>query len=297
MRTLLCCVLFLQSLFSLGQDLPDLESQIAELQTILAEGKTEADRLDASDQIAVLIEENSTLNGVFEYPFHKLINIGILESGDGEFRLFNWNVPLDGEMFTYRALLLFPDGEIVQLEDSRELTRDLRTRVLEVSEWYGALYFEIHPVKTRKRKYYALVGWDGNNSLSNKKVLDALVIDKKKNVQLGLDVFQSEGIYLRRRIFEYSDKVVMTLRYIEPKEAIVFDVLEPLQSGLKGQYQFYGPSTVYSGYVLEKDGTWRLEEVMDMSRPKDAEKGAQFNFPDKPQLDRQRKKVNPLTGQ
>lgn len=281
----------------LGQDVDAVEARIAALQSVLAEGETESERLEASEGIASIIKESSEVEGIFVHPFDELINIGVLESGDGEFRLFNWNIPLDGDRFSYRALLLFSDGEVVELKDSLELTRDLETRELNPLEWYGALYYEIHPVKKKKRKYYTLVGWDGNNSLSNKKVLDALVIDKKKNVSLGLDVFQREGMYLRRRVFEYSDKVIMTLRYVKPKEAIVFDVLEPLQAGLKGQYQFYGPSTVYSGYTLEKDGTWNLEEVIDMSRPKDAEKGAQFNFPDRPDINRQRKKVNPLTGQ
>lgn len=274
-----------------------MEEQIAELQTSLAEGETEKERLESSEAIAKAIKEAAEVEGIFSHPFDKLVNIGVLESGDGEFRLFNWNVPMDGDRFTYRAILLFSDGDVVELKDSLELTREMETRLLNANEWYGALYYEIHPVKTRKRKYYTLVGWDGNNSLSNKKVLDALVIDKNQNVSLGLDVFQDDGLYKRRRVFEYSDKVIMTLRYVNPKEAIVFDVLEPLQAGLKGQYQFYGPSTVYSGYILEKDGTWRLEEVMDMTRPQDAESGAQFNFPARPDINRQRKKVNPLTGQ
>jgi len=297
MRFFLSALLIYLCLPVLGQDAAAVEARIAGLQTDLAEGETEAERLEASEGIASIIVESAQVEGIFTHPFNQLINIGVLESGDGEFRLFNWNIPLDGDRFSYRALLLFSDGEVVELKDSLELTRDLETRALNASEWYGALYYEIHPVKEKKRKYYTLVGWDGNNSLSNKKVLDALVVDKKKNVQLGLDVFQSGDIYLRRRVFEYSDKVIMTLRYVKPKEAIVFDVLEPLQAGLKGQYQFYGPSTMYSGYSLEKDGTWRLEEVTDMSRPKDAENGAQFNFPDRPDIDRQRKKVNPLTGQ
>ena len=297
MRIFWCCILFSFCLPVFGQDLASIESEIAELQSALAEGKTESERLEASESIASIIKESSEVEGIFSHPFDQLINIGVLESGDGEFRLFNWNVPLDDDRFTYRAILVFSDGNTVELEDSIELSLDLETRVLNASEWYGALYYEIHPVKTRKRKYYTLVGWDGNNSLSNKKVLDALVIDKKQGVSLGLHVFQDGGIYKRRRVFEYSEKVIMTMRYLKPKEAIVFDILEPLQAGLKGQYQFYGPSTAYSGYILEKDGTWHLEESMDMTRPKDAEKGAQFNFPDRPRLDRKRKEVNPLTGQ
>lgn len=296
MRIFLCFLLIILCLPLAGQDAATVEARIAGLQTVLAEGETEAERLEASEGIARIIRESAQVEGIFTHPFDELINIGVLESGDGELRLFNWNVPVDGERFSYRALLLFSDGEVVELKDSLELTREMETRVLSPDEWYGALYYEIHPVKEKKRKYYTLVGWDGNNSLSNKKVLDALVINKKK-VQLGLDVFQSGDLYLRRRVFEYSDKAIMTLRYVEPKEAIVFDALEPLKAGLKGQYQFYGPSTIYSGYILEKDGTWRLEEVMDMSRPKDAENGARFNFPDRPDINRQRKNVNPLTGQ
>ena len=297
MRFSLSCIILFWSLSVFGQSLESIEEEIAQLQATLSQGETEAERLETSDEIGDLLKKAFKKKEVFAYPFNKLVNIGILASGDEAFRLINWNIPLEAERFAYRAFILFPDGEYLELEDAQELNRDLQTAELQPSEWYGALYYEIHPLKTRKKTYYTLVGWDGNNSLSNRKVLDALVIDDDQKVVLGLPVFQFEDTYLNRVVYEYAESAVMTLRYLKPKEAIVFDALEPIKPGLEGKYEFYGPSTVFSGYKLQKDGTWHLEEVMDMSRPKEVEKEAQFNFPDRPELNRKRDKVNPLTGQ
>lgn len=270
-----------------AESLDSLEAHMAGFQKEISQGATDAARQAASDSLRTLLIRAFSQKGVFEYPFEKLIRMATTTSPDGAFRLFNWNVPhLDGTQ-SYYAFILFPErGGYTELIDSQELKLELENKTLEPDQWYGALYYEIFPVEYKRTTYYTLMGWDGNTKLSTKKVLDVLNIDKKNKVTLGRPIYQTKDGFVQRRIFEYAESARITLRYLKPKEAIVFDRLEPEQPGLEGQYAFYIPGTAYNGYVLNRQGLWELHEFFDMSRPKSAETGAQFNFPDRVKIDR-----------
>lgn len=268
-----------------------------EHQTQIGSGLTDRERLEASDRLEDLLRSAFKKPGAFDHPFASLTKVASLKSPDGNFRLFNWNVPLTDGTFAYRLLVL-REGEkkAIEVKDTEELTHDDENREFDGENWYGAIYYEIHPMKYDGEKVYTLVGWDGHDGLSTKKVLDVLVFEKKNRVSFGLPIFEKDDEYVMRRVFEYSDDVVMNLRWIEAKDAIVFDKLVPTVGGLKGNYAYYGPGTGYSAYVEEK-GRWKLEEDFDMSRPRDNRNDARFNFPDRPDFSRDRDKVNPLTGE
>jgi len=280
---------------STGRDLPSIEREMAAWQRKIGNAATEENRLQASEEFERLLVEAFEVEGVFDYPFDSLPKVSKLKSGDGVFRIFNWNVPLEDEKNTYRLYLLFPKGKYVRFEDTSELNRKDEKVNLKADEWYGALYYELHALKVKRDTYYTLIGWDGNDDLTTKKVLDVLVLNKKK-VSLGFPLFEKEGDLLHRRVFEYANDVVMNLKWLEPKEMIVFDRLEPKVKGLEGNYAYYGPSTAFNGYSREKD-RWKLNEFIDMTRPKSAESGAQFNFPDRPDFKRKRGEKNPLIGE
>lgn len=295
MRSFLVTCTFLLLIFgSYAADLASLEEKIADLQEDISTGSDDL-RDDASQKIRALFIKVFSKEDAFDYPFDKFIAISTIKSPDNAFRLFNWVQPRVDGTFSYYAFILLPrKGEYVELIDNQELTLDLENKELTISNWYGALYYEIFPVQVKKESYYVLMGWDGNNSLSNKKVLDAIEIDKKGEITLGKSVFQTPDGMVRRRVFEYAKSAILNLRFMQSKDAIVFDRLEPEKSGLAGQYAFYLPSTAYNGYKLNKDGAWDLIEFIDMSRPKSEEKGAEFNFPGKVKFDRHRNNTNPI---
>lgn len=269
-----------------------------DLQDDITVGKTDEIREAASQGLRELLIESFAEEGVFEYPFESLLSIAKITSPDKAFRLFNWNQPhLDGTYSYYAFVLLPQNGQYIELEDKGELTKDLENKTLMASNWYGALYYEIFPVLHKKESYYVLMGWDGNNRLSNKKVLDVLSISKKGNVTLGKPVFQTATGMAHRQVLEYSKQARVNLRFMSKKDAIVFDRLEPEKAGLAGQYAYYIPSTAYNGYKLNKEGTWDLIEFIDMSRPESEEKGAQFNFPERVKFNRLQNNVAPAREQ
>lgn len=288
--------LFLISAAS-ANGLDSLEAQMAKYQSIVADGTTDAARQRASEGMRTTLIAAFAEDSVFEYPFYKLNRMACITSSDDAFRLFNWNQPhLDGTQ-SYYAFILFPEkGEYVELKDKADLDDKTLNKTLAPDEWYGALYYEIFPVKHKGETYYTLMGWDGNDNLSNKKMLDVLNIDKRHHVTLGLPIYQVGDAFVNRRVFEYAEQARINLRYLKPKEAIIYDRLQPEKSGLEGQFEYYIPSTAYDGYVLNKDGMWELHEFFDMTRPKSAEKGAQFNFPDKVDFERKRSDTDPLRG-
>lgn len=269
--------------------LDSLEQRMVELQKTLTEGNSDPIRQAASDSLRHTLIYTFTVEGSFTYPFDRVIGVAINTSPDNAFKLYNWSVAHTDGTYSYYAFVVFPDGDYTELLDRVALTRNIESAELKSDEWYGALYYEIFPVKTRKETYYTLMGWDGNDNLSNKKVLDVLNIDRKNRVTLGRPIYQaaqSEDTWLNRRVFEYAEQARINLRYLQPKAAIIFDRLEPENPALTGRYEYYIPSTAYNGYVLDKSGRWHLHEFFDMTRPKSEESGAQFNFPERVRFDK-----------
>lgn len=292
---LVTCVALFLAVVSSAANLETLEQKIADKQEELTNGASDDMRNQASQEIRDILIKVFNKEEAFDYPFDKFIAISTIKSPDNAFRLFNWAQPhLDGT-FSYYAFVLLPQkGEYVELSENQELTLAIENKAIAADNWYGALYYEIFPVKVKKEEYYVLMGWDGNNLLSNKKVLDALVIDKKGEITLGKSVFQTPEGMKHRRVFEYAKSAILNLRFLHTKDAIVFDRLEPEKSGLAGQYAFYIPSTAYNGYKVNRDGGLDLIEYLDMSRPESEEKGAEFNFPQRVKFDRHRTNTNPI---
>ena len=280
-----------------ASELEKIEEQMAALQNEIAKGSTDEVRTSASEDMKELLILAFDEDGVFDYPFDKAFMISTIKSPDNMFRFFNWSQPLKDGSYIYYAFVLFPGkGEYVELKDTGELSRDIENKQLAASDWYGALYYEILPVELKKETYYIIMGWNGNDILTNKKVLDVLSIGKKNKITLGKAVFETHEGMASRIVLEYAEQARVNLRYMESKDAIIYDRLEPEELGLTGNYAYYVPSTAYNGYKLNKLGTWDLIEYLDMSRPKSEDSGLPFNFPDRVKFDRHRNNINPQTG-
>jgi len=191
----------------------------------------------------------------FEFPFEKLENIGKIYSPDKRIRIYTWNIP-DGisENMYYGIIQYFShDKEKINLvtlnrSDGLNFTNLDKT-------WSGSLYYKIIESKHAGRKYYALLGFDLNTPLSNKKVIEVISIDDFDTLYFCEKLLQYEEHMVDRIIFEYNEKAVMSLQYNENMKMIVFDHLSPSKPSLNGQYEFYGPDFTYDGLKWE-NGIW-----------------------------------------
>ena len=102
-----------------------------------------------------------------------------------------------------------------------------------------------------------MFGWDGNNKLSNKKVIDIMYITKNGQIRFGANLFKVGRGYKKRVFFEFSSEVVMSLKYHARTKRIVFAHLAPLEQNLKGQRQFYGPDLSLDAFQYKK-GKWKF---------------------------------------
>lgn len=220
----------------------------------------------------------------YDKDLHQVKSLSALTSPDREFRIFTWNEPLENGEFRFYGRILFKPvrGEkpkVVKLEDKhRELTK-AKTRKLQVSEWYGAVYYQMIKKAHKRTNYYILLGWNGNSSLSTMKVVDVLVIDSKsEKISFGAPIFTGNQT-LHRVMFEYAKQSSMSLKYQEKGDRLVFDHLSPLNASMKDQYEFYVPDFTYDAYVWKK-GKWHFEKNID-ARNDGLNEGNQDKKPEK----------------
>jgi len=140
------------------------------------------------------------------------------------------------------------------------------TKVLVPKMWYGALYYKIIYDKKLSKNYYTLLGWDGNNNLTNKKIIDVIDVGNNGTIKLGAPIFKNKGKTKKRVLFEYSENVVMSLKYHPKEKKIVFDFLVPASSSLEGIYEYYGPSLNRFDAYFFNENKWNYQEDVDIEQ-------------------------------
>ena len=134
--------------------------------------------------------------------------------------------------------------------------------VLKSDEWYGCLYYAVIVKTKRKKTYYTLLGWDGNNNIIARKIIDVLIFKPNNEPVLGASVFKMNRGTQKRVVFKFSATGSMVLVYDPEYKRIIFDHLSPAKPELEGQYQYYGSDFTYDGFKFRK-GKWEFEEMLD----------------------------------
>jgi hypothetical protein len=160
----------------------------------------------------------------------------------------------------------------------------------DINNWFGALYYKVIHTQNEDMDYYTLLGWNGNNGFSYKKIIEVLTFRAGNRPILGLAIFRKNKEKYKRMIFEYSAKAIMSLKYDDQQyqerirlkkpsktkhfkvntiktQMIVFDRLTPLSPNLEGQKQFYVPETnIFDAFIFE-NGKWNFHEDVDARNP------------------------------
>ncbi len=160
---------------------------------------------------------------------------------------------------------------ITQLHDATSQIGQPEQAILTPNKWYGALYTDIIQFRSEKQDYYVLLGFKGANASIKTRVIDVLH-NNNGTLTFGANVFIHPKLTYRRRIYQYSARASMQMKYDEKSKMIVFDHLEPSDRLYVGQYSFYGPDLSYDAYLLSDDG-WKFQSDIQMTE----EDGAQPN--------------------
>lgn len=262
-------VAFLFTILPLKAQLSIAESEL-ELQKQfenLTHANSDSSKLKLSGEIMEDLKLTLKKKGSFNYPFDLLVNLGKVGSIDEKLRIYSWNCTLDNGEYRYFALLQRKMGRsihCVELKHNVTIHESMEISLC-ISQWLGALYYQVVPFENKNKICYLLLGWDGNKDRTSKKVIEILSFSKTGEVELGLPLINWRGKRLSRVIFEYSKQAQMSLRYHEKSKFIVFDHLSPSEARYTNQFEYYGPDFSYDALEYKK-GMWQLIEEFDLNR-------------------------------
>ena len=197
--------------------------------------------------------------------------IGWAEVGTGPelLRVVTWNVELSDRTQRYGGFVLRGDPRETGGYRSYPLKHQPRSNVREVGKrfggevWPGAVYYQVILTRDKRTPVYTLLGWDGADGLTTRKVVEVLETQGGQ-VRLGAPRIQVRGATQRRLVLEYADVLSVLLRY--EGDRIAMDHLSPRSPDLQGVAAFYGPDMTYD--ALEWDGKqWVLRENVDIRDP------------------------------
>lgn len=283
MRKLIIVILIVLGYFTATSqestyNLSEEEASVSALFDSLKTARDDASRKEINEKIVAWWEEILQDEETFSYNFSLTDRVGILKSEDQKVRIYSWNVLYEGRRPKYYAFIQYQSTKkdevlVWFLDDRSDDLKDTDQKTLSHDDWYGCLYYEIIPGKQKGETFYTLLGWDSNNALINRKIIDILWFSPSGKPRFGKTVFQLDDPQapakrakkLKRMIFEYSARASMVLKYNSEKEFIFYDHLAPIDPKYKDMRQFYAPDMTQDVLRMKK-GMWMLESDADLRR-------------------------------
>ena len=240
------------------------EDSLMRVAPSILQGKNDAERQLANEKFLALWEPILDESRSMKHPFDSLSTVSILTSKDNKVRFINWVIPQDNGTYQYQAIVQYYNYQnkynVAYLEAIEEELREPEKMKLQNNQWIGALYYQLETIKRGKRKYYLLLGWDGNDDRSNKKIADVLSISR--GLTFGAPIFKIDQRPQNRFIIEYKEDASASMKYHAKEERILFTHLIPLSIEVKGLYDFYVPDGSVNALNL-RNGKFIFEEDVE----------------------------------
>ena len=288
MRLILYIIILFPLLF-IGQNNTPLKIQEDSLIYLLNEERIKSiykETVNLNNPFESYLNKVLENDAAFRYPFDSLSKfMSIIKSPDDQIRIFNWNYELVNEQQLYGCFIMRFDKHTnsyssTKLNDASMFAKDPEYTQYNKKNWYGALYYAIIPVKKDKSVYYTLLGWDGNNKFSNKKIIEIMSFQSNGNIKFGLPYFiYPNGKTKRRVVFQYNKQSYMSLKYFKERkeELIIFDHLIPKSPQLEGMFDWYVTDLSFDAFKLENE-KWVFIGQVNKNSKKDS-KNRPYNNP------------------
>ena len=247
------------------------EQILSELFNDMSNYNNDFEKEKINNEIIKKIEQVLNIEGSFFYPFDSLRNLGKIVSKDNKLRIYTWNLPYINGTHKYFGFIQFcrPKEKtflVYKLIDCSDDYKSPENLILTDTSWFGTLYYEIIEKKYEGDTYYTLLGFDFNNLLTAKKIIEVLYFKDDKVLVFGKPVFNYRNKLCNRIIFEYSAKVSMSLKYNNDLNMIIYDHLSPSKPSYEGHFMYYGPDFSYDGLEF-KGGIWHEIRDVDVRNP------------------------------
>ena len=250
-----------------GQDMVAMEDSLLKYYNKLSVATLNADRDSASAKMRTFFIESFNNPESFDYAFDKL-KLSKIKSPDDRVRMFNWNQPNEDGTFKYYCFILRKivkgkkevSYEWFELTQAKREADKIESKYLNADKWIGALYYDIIPVGKKNVDTYVLLGWEGKDDVTTRKMIDAIEFTGNK-VRLGANIFKTATGTQKRVIYEYSNDISMSIKYYPKKNCIVMDHLSPKNPMMQGVFADYGPDGTYCLFKLEKDKWEYIDDI------------------------------------
>ena len=142
-------VVFMATVMVFGQ--AKTEREIKNLFAQIEKTQDDGKRTQLANQI-----QHKMIDAIFEaedffYDFPSLKNVGKILSSDNQIHMYTWNILLtDGTPLYFAVIQHYDFGGIYVLSQSEPIVPATTGYVAEAN-WYGALYYDIHPIKFKDK--------------------------------------------------------------------------------------------------------------------------------------------------
>lgn len=222
------------------------------------------DRSEYNERFVKQLVRALKIKGSFNYPFTKLgEKINIMAPDDKAFRMFNWAIAPSEVTRRYYGAIQMPGDELKLfplIDYTAELGKGAEDSVLRNGKWYGALYYRIMPQTVNGQKIYTMFGLNASSAVSNKKLMDPLVMTPTGPV-FGAPIFNIRSQNkntdrINRFIIEYKKAAQASMNWDADMNAVYFDRLVSDVNDPNRKYT-YVPSGQYDGFRWN-NGYWDL---------------------------------------
>lgn len=249
------------------------EDTIRQYGDTLINSYTQENRTIASYRIIKTLTKALRTPHSFYYKWDESLPWKILMPEDGSFKIFTWYDRNDEDIYRFfgtiqlksDTLKMFP---LIDYSDFTDHQEDIN---VDNTNWLGAMYYGIKTVKDKKKTYYTLFGWDGNNSTSNRKILEILSFNKKGLPRFGAPIIDmGNGKILNRFILDYAEDAGITLNFNNVEQKIMYDHIKPNGEDMEGFFGNYIPDGTYEGFEWKK-GKWKHVDNIEYEKRKEGD--------------------------
>ncbi len=206
-----------------AQDKSLMANYQSELQQLFEEvytAPTDNQRYLASESAVKLFTEALSVENSIRWQWDFGSKVSVLTAPDKKFRIITWPVVNDvGEYECFGLVQALNERtkeyDVYELHDRSELIVNRQEEVLGPDRWLGAVYQELITTTYENRTYYTLLGWNGVDYLTQRKIIEPICFKSGgSQPQFGQNLFRKEP-NLRRVVLEYTKTAMVTLRYEE----------------------------------------------------------------------------------
>ena len=196
------------------------QSELSQLFEQVFTAPTDNERYHANESVIGLLSEALAVENSFRWQWDFGNRVSVLTAPDKKFRIITWPVVNDADEYECFGFVQALNERTKEYDVSQLYDRSLdivnrQEEVLGPDRWYGAVYQELIVTTHEGRTFYTLLGWNGVDRLTQRKVIEPICFKSGGSTpQFGQNIFRKEP-NVRRVVLEYKRDAMVNLSYEE----------------------------------------------------------------------------------